>query len=559
MGSGAGAGKDQRVGQLGRTGSLIEDVVIVGGGTAGWMAAAYLRKALQVSTRITVIEAADIPRIGVGEATVPNLQTVFFDFLGIPEEEWMRECNAAFKGAVKFVNWKSNPQAGERDHFYHPFGIVPNCEGVPLTHYWADDPDFGEGVDYACFKEPLLMDASRAPRAMDGTRLARYAWHFDAQLVAAYLRKVAISWGVRHVVDEIIGVNHQPDGAIASVSTKGGATIAGDLFIDCSGFRGLLINKAMAEPFVDMSDQLLCDSAVAATVHLDEEREGVEPYTSAIAMPDGWVWKIPMLGRVGSGYVFSSKFTTRERATEDFLALWKLDPNKTPINNIKFRVGRNRRAWVKNVVGVGLASCFLEPLESTGIYFIYAAIYQLVKHFPDRGFDQRLIASFNREIETMFDDSRDFVQAHYLATPRRDTAFWRANAHDLHLSPRLQQRLGDYHAGLAINMPHTDEETYYRQFEVEFANYWTNGSYYCILAGLGMRPQQTLPLLRYRPGTQDQARAIFARIRAQAQALKERLPSNLDYLRRLHGAAPEAGKTTNGGPPTPQAFTASQR
>jgi hypothetical protein len=547
------------VGEIGGAGSLIEDVVIVGGGTAGWMAASYLRKALHPATRITVIEAADIPRIGVGEATVPNLQPVFFDFLGIPEEEWMRECNAAFKGAVKFVNWKSNPQAGERDHFYHPFGIVPNCDGVPLTHYWAADPDLGEGVDYACFKEPLLMDALRAPRAIDGTRLARYAWHFDAQLVAAYLRKVAIGWGVRHVVDEITGVQHQPDGGIASVNTKGGATIAGDLFVDCSGFRGLLINQAMGEPFVDMSDHLLCDSAVAATVHLDEEREGIDPYTSAIAMSDGWVWKIPMLGRVGSGYVFSSKFTTRERATEDFLALWKLDPRHTPLNNIKFRVGRNRRAWVKNVVGIGLASCFVEPLESTGIYFIYAAIYQLVKHFPDRSFDPRLIASFNREVETMFDDTRDFIQAHYLATPRRDTAFWRANAHDLHLSDRLEQKLGDYHAGLAINMPHTDEETYYRQFEVEFANYWTNGSYYCILSGLGRRPGRTLPLLRYRPEGRDKARAIFARIRSEAQDLRQRLPSNLDYLRQLHRAAAPAAMSVNGTPAPPAPLNASPR
>ena len=521
-----------------RESSLIEHVVIVGGGTAGWMTAAYLRKALSAQTRITVIEAPDIPRIGVGEATVPNLQPVFFDFLGIPEEEWMRGCNAAFKGAVKFVNWRSNPAAGEHDHFYHPFGIVPNCDGVPLTHYWAQEADeTSEGVDYACFREPILLDEQRAPRAMDGTRLTRYAWHFDAQLVAAYLREKAIEWGVRHLVDEINHVERGPDGRITSVSTKGGAREAGDLFVDCSGFRGLLINQAMGEPFVDMSDHLLCDSAVAASVYVDEEHEGVEPYTSAIAMNDGWVWKIPMLVRIGSGYVFSSKFTSREQATEDFLELWKLDPGKTRLNNIRFRVGRNRRAWVKNCVGIGLASCFLEPLESTGIYFIYASIYQLVKHFPDRSFDERLIASFNREIETMFDDSRDFIQAHYLATPRRDSAFWRANAHDLVLSDRLQQKMADYHAGLPINMPATDEETYYRHFEVEFKNYWTNGSYYCILSGMGMRPQRTLPLLRYQPESREKALAIFARIRSQALALKERLPSNRQYLQQLHGAS----------------------
>src|SRR5688500_16126967 len=229
-----------------------------------------------------------------------------------------------------------------------------------------------------------------------------------------------MGWGAKHVLDETEGTDFTPDGFLADTATKGGDVIKGDLFVDCSGFRGLLINKAMEEPFLDMSDHLLCDSAVATAVPNDDERYGIEPYTSAIAMSCGWTWKIPMLTRFGTGYVYSSKFISRDNATEEFLKLWGLSES-VKLNQISFRVGRNRRAWVKNCVSIGLASCFLEPLESTGIYFIYAAIYQLVKHFPDQGFDERLMASFNREIETMFDDSRDFLQAHYLATPRRDT------------------------------------------------------------------------------------------------------------------------------------------
>lgn len=518
--------------------NLINQVVVVGGGTAGWMTASYLKKALP-KVQITVIEAPAIPRIGVGEATVPNLQPVFFDFLGIPEDEWMRGCNAAFKGAVKFINWKTDPATGGADHFYHPFGLVPQCDDIPLTHYWALKRKAGKEmppVDYSCFVEPPLLDEKRSPKTLDGTRVTRYAWHFDAQLVANYLRDLAVTWGVRHILDEIDGTTLTPDGSLASVRTKSGSVHKGDLFIDCSGFRGLLINKAMDEPFLDMSDHLLCDSAVATAVPNDDQRLGIEPYTSAIAMQSGWTWKIPMLTRFGTGYVYSSKFTTQDKATEEFLRLWNLD-DSAKLNQIRFRVGRNRRAWVKNCVSIGLASCFLEPLESTGIYFIYAAIYQLVRHFPDKTFAQGLIDGFNNEIAAMFDDSRDFIQMHYLSTPREDTAFWKANKHDLVLSDNVKQKLEAYDAGLPINMPFVDEDTYYRRFEIEFKNYWTNGSYYCILGGLGREPKHTLPMLSYRPGSLERAEQLFLKVQARAAELKAKTPTNYEYLRRLHGGA----------------------
>jgi tryptophan halogenase len=514
--------------------NLIKKIVIVGGGTAGWMTASYLRKALQ-GVQITLIEAPSVPTIGVGEATVPNLQPVFFDFLGIPEAEWMCGCNAAFKGAVKFINWKTDTATGKTDHFYHPFGLVPNCDNIPLTHYWALKRKLGYAspVDYSCFIEPVLLDEKHAPRTLDGTRVTRYAWHFDAHLVADYLKNISIKWGVEHVLDYIEGTTFTPDGNLEAVIAKSGTVYHGDLFVDCSGFRGLLINKAMGEPFLDMSDHLLCDSAVATAVPNDDERYGVEPYTSAIAMQAGWTWKIPMLSRFGTGYVYSSKFISQDEATDEFMKLWNLNGN-AKLNHIRFRVGRNRRAWVKNCVGIGLSSCFLEPLESTGIYFIYAAIYQLVRHFPDKSFDPGLIDGFNREIAAMFDDSRDFIQAHYLATPRQDTPFWRANKHDLVLSDNVQQKLESYDAGLPINMPYVDEETYYGQFEVEFKNYWTNGSYYCILAGLGREPKRTLPLLAYRSDKQEKAEQLFANIRNRALEIKTKTPTNYEFLSRLH-------------------------
>lgn len=529
----------------------IERVVIVGGGTAGWMTAAYLSKALESTASITVLEAPAIPRIGVGEATVPNLQRVFFDYLGVPEDEWMRECNAAFKTAVKFINWRTpgegdpiaRPLDGRSDHFYHPFGLLPELEQFPLSHYWVNDRHADrtdEPFDYACFREPPMMDALRAPRMADGTPVTRYAWHFDAHLVADFLRRFATGrQGVTHVQDEMVDVELDERGFISGLRTKSGGVLSGDLFIDCSGFRGLLINKAMAEPFVDMSDQLLCDSAVATSVPNDDAALGVEPYTSAIAMPSGWTWKIPMLGRFGTGYVYSSRFAEREEATADLCRLWNLDPRETEFNQVRFRVGRNRRAWVKNCVSIGLSSCFLEPLESTGIYFITAAIYQLVKHFPDKGFEQILIDRFNGEIESMFDDTRDFVQAHFYLSPRKDTPFWKANK-ELHLPERTKEKVRMYRAGMPINAPATDENGYYGNFEAEFRNFWTNGSYYSIFAGMGLMPDRPLPVLAHRPGAVRAAEPQFAAVRARQRELVDALPSNYDYLRSLHNIKEES-------------------
>jgi tryptophan 6-halogenase len=515
---------------------LVKNVLILGGGTAGWMAASYLKKAFP-ALNLTLVEAPGIPKIGVGEATIPNLQKVFFDFLGLEEEDWMRRCNAAFKCAIRFENWRK-PRSQGPDHFYHVFGQIPNCDNVPLAQFWAHKNATGatqEAMAYACYKEPLLLDAKRSPRHLDGTRAMYYAWHFDAHLVADYLRDVATGWGVNHITDELENVELDQQGGIKAIHTKQGRKLEADLFIDCSGFRGLLLNKALEEPFIDMSDHLFCDSAVASAVPNDDEKLGVDPYTSAIAMDAGWTWKIPMLGRFGSGYVYSSKFETPDNATRDFCNLWNLDPDKQPLNKIKFRVGRNRRAWVKNCVSIGLASCFVEPLESTGIYFIYAAIYQLAKHFPDKSYNPGLINAFNREVEVMFDDTRDFIQVHYLTTQREDTAFWRANKHDLRLSDSVKEKLELYQAGLTVNMPLSDAESYYGNFECEFRNFWTNSNFYCVMAGMGWAPERALPWVRMRPDSQRKADLEFDLIKARSISLRDTLPSNHAYLQQLHG------------------------
>ncbi|MCT2589151.1 tryptophan 7-halogenase [Streptomyces sp. N2-109] len=526
----------------------IKTVVILGGGTAGWMAAAYLGKALQNTVKIVVLESPAIPRIGVGEATVPNLQRAFFDYLGIPEEEWMRECNASFKMAVKFVNWSTPGEGspvprtvnGRPDTFHHPFGLLASADQIPLSHYWAAKKLRGEtdeAYDEACFPETAIMNAKKAPRWLDMKRAANYAWHFDAHLVAGFLRDFAVKkQAAEHVQDEMTEVLTDERGFISALRTKSGQLLKGDLFIDCSGFRGLLINKAMEEPFIDMSDHLLCNSAVATSVPHDDETNGVEPYTSSIAMPSGWTWKIPLLNRFGSGYVYSRDFTSQDQATLDFARLWGLDPDNTQFNHVRFRVGRNRRAWVRNCVSVGLSSCFVEPLESTGIYFIYSAIHMLAKHFPDKTFDKVIVDRFNREIEEMFDETRDFLQAHYYFSPRVDTPFWQANK-ELTLAESIKDKVATYRAGLPVNLPTTDENTYYGNFEAEFRNFWTNGSYYCIFAGMGMLPRHPLPVLAYKPQSSAEAEQLFADIKRKREDMVASLPSTYDLLRQLHGVS----------------------
>jgi hypothetical protein len=304
----------------------------------------------------------------------------------------------------------------------------------------------------------------------------------------------------------------------------------------------VLINRELGEPFIDMSDHLLCNSAVASAVPHDDARHGIEPYTSAIAMDAGWTWRIPMMGRFGTGYVYSDQFASVDQAGRDFCRLWGLDPDTTPLNKIRFRVGRNRRAWVKNCVSIGLSSCFLEPLESSGIYFITAAIYQLVKHFPDKHFDQILIDRFNKKIVSMFDETRDFIQAHFYLSPRVDTPFWKANK-ELRLADDIAEKIAMYRAGMPINQPSVDSSAYYANFDIEFDNFWTNGSYYAIFAGLGVVPDHPFPLLTYKMESIAAAEPYFKSIKRDQERLVGSLPTCYEFLRKLHRKDGGAGQS----------------
>jgi tryptophan 6-halogenase len=520
----------------------IHNVVIVGGGSAGWMTAAYLRKALDEGVKISLVESANIPTVGVGEATFSTIK-LFFDFLGLDEREWMPECNAAYKLAIKFVDWNA-----QRQHFYHPFQRHQTVEGFSASEWWlkiADYHDVGP-FDYNCFTIPALCDQKRSPKDLDGRvfddqvneyfaperafqknvlsdlRIQYpYAYHFNASILADFMMNYATRRGVKRILDDVVGVKLTGDGSIAHIVTKDIGNISGDLFIDCTGFKGLLINKALGEPFIPFSDSLLCDSAVAMQIPRDIAREGINPYTTATALSSGWVWNIPLYGRDGTGYVYSSAFISPAEAEREFRAhLGSASDNCNPLH-IKMRVGRNRNSWVKNCVAIGLSSGFVEPLESTGIFFIQHGIEELVNHFPGALYDEELIKSYNRAVADCIDGVREFLTLHYCASTRADTPFWRATKHDLVIPESLQERLKLWKTRLPNNRNINQK---YHGFE--------SYSYSVMLLGLGYVPEHSLPVLNHI--SDEKALAAFRAIKERAAYLCKTLPSQYEYLTSIY-------------------------
>ena len=301
----------------------VTDVIIVGGGSSGWMSAAYLAKMLSADTRITVIESPSIPRIGVGEATLPTIKEHFFDVLEIPETQWMPTCHATFKMGIRFVNWKHSPRQGG-DHYYHCFGEFPTVDGFPLPHLWHLRHLDGDQtpMEYACYVAPHLCDNCLAPCDSEGRKAEHYAYHFDAMRLAAFLRDWSVQRGVRHVKDTVLEVQLDDSGNISELMGESGQTYGGDVFIDCTGFEGLLIEKALQEPAISFAGSLLTDRALAINIPGQPIEGEIRPYTTATALNAGWMWETPLLGRAGNGYVFSSHFVTPDAAANPARSWW---------------------------------------------------------------------------------------------------------------------------------------------------------------------------------------------------------------------------------------------
>lgn len=509
----------------------IESIIIVGGGSSGWISACLLKKALGFRCSVTVIESPSIGPIGVGEATVPSIKREVFDALGIPESEWMPACQATYKLGIRFVDWAYTPGSSEDRAFYHLFGEVPEVDGVPLTHYWFRKKLRGcEGsLDHVIYPAAAICDHHRSPRRLDGETVEHYAYHFDANLVGNFLRDWAKTRGVKHVQATIVDVFTDKRGWVSGVRTDAGETYSGDLYIDCTGFRSLLLGRTLEEPFCDYSDRLICDRAVAVCLPHDNDEVSLAPFSTATALSAGWVWKIPLIHRTGNGYVYSSAFLSPEEAEDEFRRHLGSAAADVQVRHLRTRVGRHMRSWVNNVVAIGLAASFLEPLESTGIYFTYAALHQLIQNFPDRDMDRRLRDKFNERVAFMVDDVRDFLLLHYVTTSREDTAFWVHCRHELTVTDNLRETLDLYRAGVPVKVGYVGDQLY-TQFDASFDRFWTNSNYTSVLYGMGWLPEREMPLLSYREQALAKADQLLAEIRYHARRLVEELPTQRDYL-----------------------------
>lgn len=398
------------------------NVVVVGGGTAGWSAAAALAKLLPHLANVTLIESADIGIVGVGEATLPHIRT-FFERLGINEADFMRTTHATYKLGIDFRDFG---RIG--DSYIHPFGTFgQELANVPFHHYWLQNEVGRHPSDIGRYS--LGVTAARAGKFQiprnDDLSLASsygYAYQFDATLFGPYMRQLAQDAGARRIEATITEVKRDSEsGLVTSLILDNGDVVPGDLFIDCSGFRSLLLGDTMEEPWEDWSTWLPCDRAAAMPTSSPEGE--IEPYTRATAMAAGWRWRIPLQHRVGNGYVFASNFLSEDQACAALMGAVENQSLADP-RILKFRAGRRRNSWVGNVVAIGLSSGFLEPLESTSIYLAHMAITRLIDLFPVGGIEERDRAEFNRLVDMEYDRIRDFLILHYHATTRNDSPFW---------------------------------------------------------------------------------------------------------------------------------------
>ena len=403
-------------------------IVIVGGGTAGWMTAAALASVFGPAHRqIRLIESSEIGIVGVGEATLPHIR--FFNRrIGIDERELMAKTQATFKLGIEFVDW-----ARRGDSYIHPFGAYGSrIAGIPFHQYWLRQRAGGDTTSIEEYSLPIV--ASRKNRfALPSEDPAQvmstfgYAFQFDASLYAAYLRGFAEARGVQRTDARIVDTRLRPeDGWVESVKLDSGEVVGGDLFIDCSGFRGLLIEAALKTGYDEWTQWLPCDRAMAVPC---ENSGPLTPYTRATAREAGWQWRIPLQHRMGNGYVYSSNFISDDEAAEKLLSRLDGKALATP-RPLRFTAGRRRKTWNRNVVAIGLAGGFLEPLESTSIYLIQIAITTLIDYLTDRPpapggkFDPRIVDAFNRWIEMEYDRVRDFLILHYHAIERDDAPIW---------------------------------------------------------------------------------------------------------------------------------------
>ncbi|HWA00212.1 MAG TPA: tryptophan halogenase family protein [Caulobacterales bacterium] len=491
----------------------VRKVVIAGGGTAGWIAAAALAQQLGPLLHITLVESDDIGTVGVGEATIPTVRA-FHKLLALDEREFMRATKGTFKLGISFENW-----ARLGDNYLHAFGMIGKSTWMAdFHHVWleAKSKGFGGQIGDYCFEH----QACRADKFYTSEKSdINYAYHFDAGLYARYLRGYSEERGVKRIEGKIARVEqHAETGFVEALIMESGDRVEGDLFIDCTGFRGLLIEQTLKAGYDDWSQWLPMDSALAVQTPSTQQ---TPPFTRSIARQAGWQWRIPLQHRVGNGMVYCSEFLSEDEARETLLGNLDGAPLFEP-RLIRFRTGRRRKMWDKNVIALGLSSGFLEPLESTSIHLIMIGVTRLIQLFPFQGRHDALSARYNEQSSVEFERIRDFIILHYKLTERDDTPFWR-RCRDMDAPETLTQRIALFRERGHAYQGADD------LFRVE--------SWVQVMLGQRLEPQGH-HLMGRMMGQEKQLRTALETLRANIAAAVAQLPRHKDFVAQYCAAEP---------------------
>ncbi|MBD8527367.1 tryptophan halogenase family protein [Pseudomarimonas arenosa] len=496
---------------------FIRKLTIVGGGTAGWMTAAALSKLFGTQLHIRLIESEEIGTVGVGEATIPQIR-LFNATLGLDENEFIRETQGSFKLGIEFNGWLREGQA-----YMHAFGAIGGRDLglVPFYHYWIKQHRAGRAGplgDYvfnsvAAYQNRFLRSASIPNSPLSNVQ---HAFHFDAGLYARYLRRHAEANGVQRTEGKVVDVGLDPEsGYIRHVQLDSGEQVEGELFIDCSGFRGLLIEQTLKTGYHDWRQYLPCDRAMAVPC---ASVAPLTPYTRATARTAGWQWRIPLQHRIGNGLVYCSEFISDDEAAALLLANLDGKALAEP-RPLRFVTGMRKQFWNRNCIAIGLASGFMEPLESTSIHFIQSSIGKLVAFFPQHGFSQTEIDEYNRQVQFEFIRSRDFLVLHYLAN-QREEPFWQ-RCRTMQIPETLQQKIELFRCSGRVFKEH--EELF------------TEPSWVQVMIGQGIIPERHHPMVETLG--EEETRRMVDGVGALLQRAAQVMPEHAEYIAKTCASA----------------------
>ncbi|MBV7260352.1 tryptophan halogenase family protein [Erythrobacter crassostreae] len=491
----------------------LRQIAIVGGGSAGWMTAAALSDTLGPNCKITLIESEAIGTVGVGEATIPPIRN-FNQRLGIDEATFVKETSGSYKLGIEFVDW-----ARKGHSYFHPFGQYgAEFDKVPFYHYWMRESLAGSidgliddfSMCWAMAKAGKFTHPQADRRKIQST--FDYAYHFDAGLYAAYLRKFAETRGVKRIEGRVCDVNrNNEDGFIESVVLDSGAEVAAEFFIDCSGFRGLLIEGALEAGYENWQHWLPCDRAVAVPC---AKQDTITPYTRSTAKEAGWQWRIPLQHRTGNGYVHCSEYISEDEATETLMSSLDGEALAEP-RTLRFSTGRRRKFWDKNCVAIGLSAGFMEPLESTSLHLIQYGILRLIALMPGRDMSPLLAREYNNQTATEYERIRDFLILHYKATARDDAELWRYCS-SMEIPDSLQYKIDHFRAsGMLV----ADERELF-----------ANPSWIAVYLGQDIVPERAPAITEMR-----QQVPVAERMQAISQAMQDavaEMPEHAEFLNR---------------------------